>query len=165
MEYPFSESPITDWFSPETLANAILIADSAFVTKDNLKETKREKESDLLLLSRLPENFKHAGELKEKEWEQEKWEEVGTLANIIDAAIYRISKEKAKLDGETYRFLIVHSNKLDGRKQKSIASQLEKEQQKWVKDKEKLEKRNFLAKVMPKQRCRSFLKVIKDHIR
>lgn len=74
---------LTDWFSPETLTNAIFIADSAFVTKDNLKELKRENEPDLLFLSRLPENFKLAGELKEKVWKQEKWEEVGTLSSFF----------------------------------------------------------------------------------
>lgn len=151
---------LTNWFSPETLANAIFIADSAFVTKDNLKELKRKGEPDLLFLSRLPENFKLARELKENAWEQDEWREIGTLANGKDAAIYRTFSTKAELDGETYRFLIVHSNKLDGRKQKSITSQLEKEQQKWAKDKEKLEKREFSCENDAEEALSEFLK---DH--
>ncbi|WP_188634404.1 IS1634 family transposase, partial [Lentibacillus kapialis] len=151
---------LTNWFSPETLANAIFIADSAFVTKENLQELKRDDEPDLRFLSRLPENFKLAGDLKEKAWEQDEWEKVGTLADGKDAAIYQISRAKAKLDGEAYRFLIVHSNKLDGRKQKSIDAQLEKEQQKWEKDKEKLEKKDFACERDARDALSEF---IKDH--
>jgi transposase len=149
---------LTDWFSPEVLEKAIFIADSAFVTKDNLKELKREDQSDLLFLSRLPDNFNLSGKLKEKAWKQNKWEEIGTLADGKDAAIYKISSAEASLDGETYRFVIVHSNKLDGRKQKSITSKIEKEQEKWEKDKEKLEKKDFSCESDAKLALSEFLK-------
>lgn len=134
---------LTKWLSPEELEKAIFIADSAFVTKDNLKELKCKDASDLLFLSRLPENFKLAETIKEKAWKDDQWEEVGKLVEGKDAAIYKISSTKARLDGETYRFVIVHSNKLDGRKEKSLTSQLEKELKKWEKDKEKMEKKDF----------------------
>jgi transposase len=65
---------------------------------------------------------------------------------------------KAELYGETYRFLVVHSNKLDGRKRKSIQSQLEKEQQSWEKAKEKLEKKDFACGADAKTALSEFLR-------
>jgi transposase len=86
---------VENWYSPEQLAKAIFIADSAFVTQGNLKETKRENQSDLHFLSRLPENYKLARTLKEKAWEQNKWEVVGSLVDTKDAAVYRISSSQS----------------------------------------------------------------------
>lgn len=151
---------ITKWFSPEQLKNSIFIADSAFVTKENLKTTKRKGEPDLCFLSRLPENFKLAKTLKEKAWERNKWEVVGTVADGNKAAIYQISPAKAELYGETYRFITVHSNKLDARKQKSINSKLKKEKETWEKDKEKLEKKDFSCESDAQKGLVQFLK---DH--
>lgn len=73
--------------------------------KDNLKETKRENQDDLLFLSRLPENFNLAKELKQRTWENEKWEKVGALVEGKDAAIYHITLVKSKLYGKTIAFL------------------------------------------------------------
>ena len=74
-----------------------------------------------------------------------------------DAAVYRISPAEAELYGENYRFLIVHSSKLDGRKQKSLQSQLEKEQKSLEKAKEKLEKKDFACEADAKAVLSEFL--------
>ncbi|GIN99017.1 ATPase AAA [Siminovitchia terrae] len=88
---------VKEWFSPETLENAIFIADSAFVTKDNLKEIKCENAPDLLFLSRFPENFNLAATLKEKAWKKDEWEEVGKLIKILGENIY-LQNRGGKMD-------------------------------------------------------------------
>lgn len=44
---------LKEWYSPEELQQAMFIADSAFVTKDNLQAAK----PDFRFVSCLPENF------------------------------------------------------------------------------------------------------------
>lgn len=135
---------LKNWYSPEQLEQAIFIADSAFVTKDNLKAAQGKKnQHDFRFVSRLPENFKVAETLKEKALEKDEWEEIGTFVERKGAASYRLYPTKAKLYGLPYRFLVVQSDHMDGRKEKSIQSKLEKEQQRWRKDQEQLERQDF----------------------
>lgn len=66
--------------------------------------------------------------MKEQSLEKEKWEEIGPLVDRKGAASYRFYPTKAKLYGITYRFLVVRSDQMDGRKEKGIQTKLEKEQ-------------------------------------
>jgi transposase len=113
---PHVMKAVTRWLSPEQLRQAIFISDSAFVTEDSLKGVKREDRTDLHFISRLPETFKVAKTLKEQAWAADDWQKVGQLSRPKDAATYWMYPAKAKLYGETYRYLVVYSNKLDGRK-------------------------------------------------
>lgn len=68
-------------------------------------------------------------------------------------------RQKAILYGETYRFLVVHSNKLDARKVKSIQAHLEKKNGiDGKKEKEKLEKLRFACESDAQVDLSAFLK-------
>jgi transposase len=90
----------------------------------------------LKFISRLPGNFNLEKAIKEKAWKKEDdFKELGRFSDKKDAASYRVQEFKEELYGKCYRFLVVHSTKLDGRKTKSLQKKLlrrEKELQKAI---------------------------------
>nr|WP_059106083.1 hypothetical protein [Shouchella shacheensis] len=60
------------------------------------------------------------------------------------AATYRICSAKENLHGHPYRFLVVQSDQMDARKEKTIQSQLEKEWQRYA-----TIKTNWRTKILP----------------
>ena len=119
--------------NPKIFKDVIYIADSALITEDNLK---RMGKHHLKFISRLPGNFKLEKELKAKAWENEAaFQPLGCFSDKKDAASYSVQEFKAELHGKPYRFLVVHSTKLDGRKTRSLQKDLvqrEKELQKAI---------------------------------
>jgi transposase len=90
----------------------------------------------LQFISRLPGNFSLEKTFKEKAWENEDdFKELGRFSAKKEAASYRVQEFREELQGRCYRFLVVHSTKLDGRKTKSLQKKLlqhEKELQKAI---------------------------------
>jgi len=129
---------LSETLDPQVLQKVIYIADSALVTENNLK---RIAEHRLSFISRLPGNFDLEKELKEKAWQKESdFQALGRFSAKKDAAAYHLQEFREKLHGKDYRFLVVHSTKLDGRKTKTLQkelSQREKELQKAIKQLEK----------------------------
>jgi transposase len=99
------------------LAQLIYVADSAMVTKENLRLLAEQR---LQFISRLPANFGLLEDLKRQAWERNAWVEVDSLTNREGAAVYRIQELEQNLYGQTYRFVVVHSSHLDTRKQKTL---------------------------------------------
>ncbi|QDI90424.1 IS1634 family transposase [Salicibibacter halophilus] len=152
---------LTDWYDPEQLEQAIFISDSALVTQDNLEATTGQKDqADFQFLSRLPENFNLAKTLKAEALEQDldQWEEIGALVDRKGAASYRIYPTKADLNGKTYRFLVIQSDHMDARKEKTIQSNLEKEQRRWHKEQAELERQDFSCEADAEEALGAFLK-------
>jgi len=109
---------LAESFDPKILKNVIYVADSALVTADNLQ---RIDKHHLKLISRLFGNFSQEKELKAKAWENEAaFQALGCFSDQKDAASYRVQEFKEELYGKRYRFLVVYSTKLDGRKTKSL---------------------------------------------
>lgn len=124
---------------PEMLAETIYIADSALVTEANLIKL---KEHSLRFISRLPGNFNLEEELKERAWAKNSFEELGVFSERKDAASYKVTELNESLYEDDYRFLIVHSSKLDKRKTKSFdrsLSETEKKLGKIIEAKEKID--------------------------
>ncbi|SDI75318.1 hypothetical protein SAMN04488123_105210 [Natribacillus halophilus] len=92
------------------------------------------------------------------EQEQDQWEEVGTLVKRKGAASYRIYPAQAKLNGKTYRFLVVQSDHMEAQKEKTIQSNLEKEQRSWHKDQAELESQDFACEADAEEALTTFLK-------
>ncbi len=124
---------LTKSLDPEVLQKVIYVADSALVTESNLE---RMAKHHLKFISRLPGNFNLEKAIKEKAWKKEDdFKELGRFSDKKDAASYRVQEFKEELYGKCYRFLVVHSTKLDGRKTKSLQKKLlrrEKELQKAI---------------------------------
>ena len=107
----------------------IYVADSAMVTRDNLKQAKGNK---VHFLSRLPANFKECARVIEQavDADDDQWIDVGTLAKTPPtgkrpAAHYRVFETRVSLYGTDYRAVVVHSSAHDKRRHKRIDRVLE----------------------------------------
>lgn len=107
--------------NPELLQKAIYVADSAMITTDNLAQADKHS---LRFISRFPGIFDLEKELKAKAWQQDNWEQLGTFSDAKKAATYKSQSFIEELDGRKYRFIVVHSSVLDGRKARSLEKDL-----------------------------------------
>ncbi len=145
---------------PKLLQNVIYVADSALVTEDNLK---RIGKHGLRFISRLPGNFSLEKELKAKAWENEAlFQALGRFSDKKDAASYRVQEFKEELYGKLYRFLVVHSTKLDGRKTRSLQKDLERREKELQKAILQLEKQVFACEPDAKAALDEFKKQHQD---
>ena len=114
---------IRETFGPEELRSLIHVADSAFVTNTNLAAA---AEIDLRFISRLPETYGAAGEVKARAWAGE-WAEVGAVAMRRDATTYQASEQEAEIDGRPYRLVVYRSSHLEKRKAATFEKELTRE--------------------------------------
>ena len=121
----------------------ILIADSQLITTDNLKSM---SEKAILFISRLPDTFKIAEDLKLKAWRENHWRELGQIASTPGSATYRIQEFPGEIDGIPYRFAVVNSSALDKRKEKTLCRQIEKEGQALTKALKELTKTEYACR-------------------
>lgn len=119
-------------------AHSIMVADSQAITGPNLKLAK-----GIAFISRLPDTFALSEQLKQKAWADNAWIELGRLAEAQKSASYRIQGFVEQIDGDNYRFVVVHSSSLDKAKQKSIQKGIAKELEHFKKEFAKLEKAEF----------------------
>ena len=100
----------------------IYVADSAMVTRGNLKQA---DENGIHFLSRLPATFKECERVIAQAVAANRWIDVGTLANTPatskrPAARYRVFETAATLYEIEYRAIVVHSSAHDKRRHKRI---------------------------------------------
>ena len=106
----------------------IYVADSAAVTKKNLKTMGKE----ILFISRLPANFKECGRVIKEAVSKDAWEDIGVIAETKStqkrpAAYYKAYETEVTLYDENYRAVVIHSSAHDKRRQKRIERELAKE--------------------------------------
>jgi len=133
----------------------IYVADSALITPENLARMAQHK---MRFVSRLPETYNLAKELKERAWTQGQWETMGRLAQSEKGAVYRAQSFEETLEGRTYRFIVVHSSALDQRKLKSIHKQIERERAELAKAQQQMQKQVFQCQEDAAQALSAFLK-------
>ena len=100
----------------------IYVADSALVTRENLK---RADENRIHFLSRLPATFNECARAIEQAVAADQWVDVGALAitpatSKRPAAQYRVFETGVTLYGIDYRAIVVHSSAHDKRRHKRI---------------------------------------------
>lgn len=125
---------------PEELLDVLYVADSSLCTGPNLKKM---HDVGLRFLTRLPESFKAAGELKQRAWAEDRWVEIGALSPERRAARYRASEHEAEIGGHRYRAVVIASDHLDQRKEKTLQRHLAAEQRRLAKRIAELQAQNF----------------------
>ncbi len=115
-------SNLPEHFNLEELKKIIYVADSALVTEDNLL-TMGDK---LKFISRLPETYNLAAELIRKAFGKNDWFHLGQTAAGKQSADYHGQEFRAELYGQSYRFVVVHTDQLDKRKLKGLDAGLKK---------------------------------------
>lgn len=100
---------------------SIYVADSAFVTTDNLIAA---EENGIRFLSRLPANFNECKHAIAQAVAADNWVDIGTLAEIQSEkkppASYRYYETAVTIGDGYYRAIVYHSSAHDKRRQKRI---------------------------------------------
>jgi transposase len=103
----------------------VYIADAALVTEDNLAAL-----GDTLFITRLPATYSECGRVIAEAVAQNRWEEVGVLAQTPPTkhrpgAFYKVAESSVTLYGKAYRAVVVHSSSQDQRRQKHLRRELQ----------------------------------------
>jgi transposase len=111
----------------------VYVADSAFVTKENLKKAGNQTK----FVSRLPATYKECRRVIREAVQQNAWIDIGQLAETQGskkrpAAHYKVYDSTVTFLGRPYRAIVVHSSAHDKRRHKRIDRQI-------LKSKERLE--------------------------
>ncbi len=99
----------------------VYVADSAFVTEDNLYAS----EGQTWFLTRLPATYNECSRIVREAVASDQWIDIGPLAEEPDrpkrpVAHYRAYDGTVELYGKTYRAIVVHSSAHDKRRHKRI---------------------------------------------
>lgn len=133
---------ICQLFAPDQLRQLVYVADSALVTGPNLHKL---QQKGLQFLSRLPETYRVAAEVKAAAWAGP-WTPIGPLASRKGAATYAASEQQGVIDGRTYRLVVYRSSHLDERKAKAFERELEQEQKVLQAEANELARRTFACR-------------------
>jgi len=109
------------FLDPVTL---LYVADSALITRENLQAM---AEARLRFVSRLPETYRLAAELKERAFADGTWQPIGRLAQSQHGAVYRSRSYTEVLYGRAYRFIVVHSSSKEKRSVKALDKRVAQE--------------------------------------
>jgi hypothetical protein len=94
-----------------------MVPTTVIVTTNNLRI---HKEANIDIISRLPGRFGIEDDLKKKAVDTDEWTPVGKLSQEKGAASYKVWDTSGEIDGQTYRFVVVHSDNKDKRKTKAV---------------------------------------------
>jgi transposase len=144
-----------DTMLPGDSSRRIYVADSALVTRGNLEIMHTQK---IPFISRLPETFGIASELKKAAWSEARWQPIGSLTDKKDAAVYRLQAFKRGFAEHDYRFVVVHSSSLNKRKEQSITAMVKSRRQELEESCAALAKRSFFCEADAKKELEIFLK-------
>ncbi len=105
----------------------VYVADSAFVTKDNLEKAGNKTK----FVSRLPANYKECSRAIQEAVRHDQWIDIGTVAETEDtnkrpAAYYKAFDTTVTLYETEYRAVVIHSSSHDKRRHKKIDRLLKK---------------------------------------
>jgi transposase len=127
-------------FDDQGFKDIIFVSDCATVSTTALENLTVE---GVQFISRLPENFNLAGQLKETAFAKDRWHDLGVLSNKRRAASYRTYAARRKIGSHRYNFLVVQSSALEKRKEKTLQKRLAKQQEQLSKEARELSARSF----------------------
>jgi len=133
----------------------LYVADSALVTTSNLLLMGK---YHIDFISRLPGTFNIEEELKRKAFLDDNWEFIGRLSDGKKAAIYESCEMTEKINGRTYRFVVIRSDQKDKRKLKALDKAVKREHKALTEDLKELSKRPFACKRDAEIEAEKFLK-------
>jgi transposase len=127
--------------------NFVYVADSALITKENLRLMDDEK-NGFRFLSRLPMTFHECGDAIDRAVDEEAWTDLRTLADESGKgkrkpAHYHGHETVVTVDGIMYRTLVIHSDAHDERRMKKITKEVEQDRAEMMCVKEDIEKIAF----------------------
>jgi transposase len=139
---PHAVKELSDLVTGEGFKDTVFLADCALISTESLLSLAKQK---IQFISRLPETFNLASELKKAAWSEDTWEEIGQLANKPNdkAAVYRSWKSVKEIGGEKFGFMVIHSSKLEERKEKTLSKEVKRVKANLCKKSAELNKQSF----------------------
>jgi transposase len=129
-------------FKGKGYRDIVFVSDCVLVNTESLRKLNQER---IQFISRLPETFKLATELKDLAFEKDEWRDLGPIStsNPKRAASYRTFKTRAKLDGRNYDFVVVQSSSLERTKAKTLERRIRRQKDGLGKEAKDLAARDF----------------------
>lgn len=132
----------------------VYVADSKAVTGENLVRASRQ---NLPLISRLPGNYAAVDELIDRAWEDDNWEDIGSVAAREDAVSHDIQSYTQTISGQQLRCVVVKPSTIDGRSEKRIDKELDTTEEDLEDAVEELSTRVFACERDAKQELKTWL--------
>jgi len=121
----------------------LYVADSSLVTTPNLCLMAK---YHIDFISRLPGTFDIEEELKRKAFQEDNWEYIGKVSEDKHAAVYHSCEMSGDIEGKTYRFVVLQSDRKDKRKVKALDRTVQKEREGLKEKVKKLRTRAFACR-------------------
>jgi transposase len=117
---------MSEFFETKGFKDIVFVSDCVLVHTESLN---RLAQKHIQFISRLPETFKLAQELKDLAWQSDNWHDIGTLAdpNNKKAAYYKTFLVNSELNGRKYDFVVVQSSALEASKEKTLKRRIAKQ--------------------------------------
>ncbi len=133
---------MNELFKGKGYQNIVFVSDCVLVNTESLRRLGKEH---IQFISRLPETFNLANELKDLAFAKDEWHDLGQLSasNPKQAAHYRTYHTRAKLDGRKYDFLVVQSSSLERQKEKTLERRLNRQKAELEKGAKELAAKDF----------------------
>lgn len=147
------------FFQSKGQDGTIFVIDSAGVSKDTLATWHDKK---LHVISRFPETFNLAEEVKARAWQEQTWNSIGKIAANKDGACYKSKSYLVEVEGTPVRLIVVHSSALEILKQKTLQKKLNNMFKSLEKEAKNLTKISFACEPDASEALAAFLRTKKD---
>ena len=139
---------MNELFKGKGYQDIVFVSDCVLVNTESLRRLGKEH---IQFISRLPETFKLAGELKSLAFEKDEWHDLGSIStsNPKQAASYRTYHVRARLDGRKYDFVVVQSSSLEKQKAKTLERRINRQKEGLGKEARELAAKGFACEPMP----------------
>jgi transposase len=129
-------------FDSKGYKDIAFVSDCVLVNAESLRSLAKER---IQFISRLPETFNLANELKDLAFAKDEWRDLGQISasNTKQTARYRTYHTRAKLDGRKYDFLVVQSSSLEKTKEKTLERRINRQKEELAKEAKDLAVRDF----------------------
>jgi transposase len=129
-------------FDSKGYKDIVFVSDCVLVNTESLRSLAKER---IQFISRLPETFNLANELKDLAFAKDEWRDLGQISasNPKQTARYRTYHTRAKLDGRKYDFLVVQSSSLEKTKEKTLERRINRQKEELGKEAKDLAVRDF----------------------
>jgi transposase len=159
---PQSVQGLSELLQNQGYQKVIFLADCALISTETLLKLAQQK---IQFISRLPETFGVAEKLKEEAWGNlQDWEDFGYFVEKVTnkTAIYKGWKTIHEISGESFVFVVVHSSKLEQRKERSLAKAVERTQKSLRHQGAELQKQRYACAPDAEQAGEQLMKLAKS---
>ena len=139
---PEAALKMKEFFDTQGYRDVVFVGDCALISNESLANLTKK---NVQFISRLPETYNLAKELKTLAWAENAWHDLGIVseANSKKASHYRTYLVHHELEGHPYDFVVVHSSSLEAQKAKTLQKRIGKQKEELTKQSKGLKTKAF----------------------